>query len=498
MVRTGEDEYERHEQEKKLKEYVGNNQVKNLIRLIQVLSVIRPSTAVWIKGSAEAVEAVEASVGSGIMEGMDTGRKFTVFEVVMLIAVILLIAPHVLEALKKLGKIYARMSAVGMVKVHSGSRSHKESCRYVQGTPRTGTFHYLSTEDAREQGYRPCYVCWPETRRRVVYAINTGRGRNKMDKDLGASSSDESWEVTEEENEVCNKVCYWCEQRKCSRKKVGHVWCSCEYYIREYASEKCEQPTRDHSWNQGYAEGSTEGHSGMRTEGQSGPRRRPVQARYRGGTASRGRAAMEGTIGQGTVSGQERLSEIPEGTYEDQVSTNTNNEERIVYNGQEMTLEEMGRQQLPDVVQERYEEYLRTRAEEASSVEASTEEKIFSKDSDNHQAYQTDAVDTATGMTVLHYCYRIGISTAQLVLKKNPNLALKTRGSKGQTAEQYNKDGTTYETVMSMIAHVSVHHSSRPNMAVPPAEPWQAEAGPRFKRPRYWMMATSRCPNVRR
>ena len=84
---------------------------------------------------------------------------------------------------------------------------------------------------------------------------------------------------------------------------------------------------------------------------------------------------MEGTIGQGTVSGQERLSEIPEGTYEDQVSTNTNNEERIVYNGQEMTLEEMGRQPLPDVVQEHYEEYLRTRAGEASSVEASTEEK---------------------------------------------------------------------------------------------------------------------------
>mmetsp|Transcript_47362 Transcript_47362/g.97742 ORF Transcript_47362/g.97742 Transcript_47362/m.97742 type:complete len:276 (+) Transcript_47362:85-912(+) len=45
------------------------------------------------------------------------------------------------------------------------------------------------------------------------------------------------------------------------------------------------------------------------------------------------------------------------------------------------------------------------------------------------------------GMTVLHYCTRIGISTAQLVLNKNPNLALKTTGSKGQTAEQYNKDG---------------------------------------------------------
>ena len=158
IVRTGEDEYERHEQEKKLKEYVGNNQVKNLIRLIQVFSVIRPSTAVWIKASAEAVEAVEASVDNGIMEGMDAGRKFTMFEVAMLIAVILLIAPHVLEAVKKLGKIYARMSAFGMVKVHSGSRNkvyRKESCRYVQGTPRTGTFNYLSTEDAREQGYRP-------------------------------------------------------------------------------------------------------------------------------------------------------------------------------------------------------------------------------------------------------------------------------------------------------------------------------------------------------
>ena len=81
-------------------------------------------------------------------------------------------------------------------------------------------------------------------------------------------------------------------------------------------------------------------------------------------------SAMEGTIGQGTVSGQERLPEILEDTYEDQVSTNTNEEERIVHNGQEMTLEEMGRQPLPDVVQEHYEEYLRTRA-----VEASTEEK---------------------------------------------------------------------------------------------------------------------------
>ena len=192
-----------------------------------------------------------------------------------------------------------------------------------------------------------------------------------MDKDLVVSSSDESWEVTEEENEVCSKVCYWCERRKCSRKKVGHVWRSCESCIREYAAEKWratydktpdEGTTGDHSWNQSYAEGSTEGQSGTRMQGKGSLRKR--------GTASRGRAAMEGTIGQGTESGEERLSEIPEDTYEDQVSTNTNEEERIVHNGQEMTLEEMGRQPLPDVVQEHYEEYLRT-----SAVEASTEEK---------------------------------------------------------------------------------------------------------------------------
>ena len=90
------------------------------------------------------------------------------------------------------------------------------------------------------------------------------------------------------------------------------------------------------------------------------------------GTARRrGRAAIEGTIGQGIVSGQERLSEIPESTYEDQVDTNTNN-------GQEI-------QPLPEVVQEHYEEYLRSRAEEArgDSVEVnpgtpdSTEERTM-------------------------------------------------------------------------------------------------------------------------
>ena len=40
ITHTGVDEYERYEQEKKLKEYVSSGQVKDLIRLIQVFSVI--------------------------------------------------------------------------------------------------------------------------------------------------------------------------------------------------------------------------------------------------------------------------------------------------------------------------------------------------------------------------------------------------------------------------------------------------------------------------
>ena len=360
--------------------------------------MIRPSTAAWIKGSAETVEVSANQGTNGIMEGMDAEGKFTKFEVVMLIAVVLLIAPHALNAVKKLGRIYARISAVGVVTVHSGSRSkvyHKESCRYVQGTPRTGAFSYLSTEDARKQGYRPCYVCWPESRQRTVYGKSVGRGRNKMGKDLVVSSSDESWEVTEEENAGCNRVCYWCEQRPCARKKVGHVWCSCESCIREYATERWRatydrnpegETNEDRSWNPH--------HEASSSEGQSGLRRRPVQrelegtsstttpatvpARNRSGTASRrGRAAVEGTIGQGVrmpiiseederagrriVSGQEAASGIPESTYEDHVDTNTNNlapEGRVMYNGQEMTLEKMGRQPLPEVVQEHYEQFL--------------------------------------------------------------------------------------------------------------------------------------------
>ena len=125
IVRTGEDEYEKYEQEKKLKEYVGSNQVKNLIRLIQVFSVIRPSTASWIKGSPVAVETGGASGSSHTMEGLD------ITCILLVIAVAVLIVPRILEAWRRITKLIARMSTVGMVKIHSGSRNKVFSQRNV-------------------------------------------------------------------------------------------------------------------------------------------------------------------------------------------------------------------------------------------------------------------------------------------------------------------------------------------------------------------------------
>ena len=146
-----------------------------------------------------------------------------------------------------------------------------------------------------------------------------------MDKDFVVSSSDVCWEVTEEENPVCNKACYWCEQRPCARKKVGHVWCSCEPCIREYATERWRatydrnpevETNEEHEWNPNYEVSTSEGQSGLRRRPVPREEEANVPERNRSGTARRrGRAAVEGTIGQG----------VQESTYEDHGDTNTNN-----------------------------------------------------------------------------------------------------------------------------------------------------------------------------
>ena len=86
---------------------------------------------------------------------------------------------------------------------------HKESCRYVQGTPRTGTVSLMSEEEAKLRGFRPCYVCWPESRPKAK------KERNKVEAEA-VTSEDDEWEITEEKEPLyvgcleggCTRMCY--------------------------------------------------------------------------------------------------------------------------------------------------------------------------------------------------------------------------------------------------------------------------------------------------
>eukprot|EP00439_Symbiodinium_sp_Y106_P001260 s1666_g1.t1 len=103
--------------------------------------------------------------------------------------------------------------------------------------------------------------------------------------------------------------------------------------------------------------------------------------------------------GRRIVSGQEAASGIPDSTYEDHVDTNTNNrapEGRVMYNGQEMTLEEMGRQPLPEVVQEHYERFLEETRGDSVEVNPgtpdATEERTMGPTQDTHGSIASGVV----------------------------------------------------------------------------------------------------------
>ena len=221
LVHTGVDEYERYEQEKKLKEYVSSGQVKDLIRLIQVFSVIKPVTAaVWIK------EEDLHSQYSGSTDAMEE-VKYSRSEVMMLLTLLVLVIPYIWMAMRKVYSEWTRISMIGMVRINSSSKNyifHRTSCRYVQGKARHGYFIHLTYDQAVAQGYRPCYVCFPEAK--------------KAQKD----DEDDEWELTSEstdttENEGCGKKCTWCKVRKCTRKKPAHVYCSCTECIQKYTED---------------------------------------------------------------------------------------------------------------------------------------------------------------------------------------------------------------------------------------------------------------------
>ena len=281
ITHTGVDEYERYEQEKKLKEYVSSGQVKDLIRLIQVFSVIKPATAVWIK--EEGLYAQQP----GRTDAMEEA-KYSRAEVAMLVTVLLLVIPYVWIAVRRIHKEWARITMIGKVRINSTRKNyifHRTTCRYVQGKARSGYFIHLDYDVAVEQGYRPCYVCFPEAK--------------KVQKQ---TDEDDEWELTSEstentENEVCSKKCKWCKTRKCTRKKPDHVHCSCTVCIQKYT----EDLWRDQYDKVPEPSSSTKGPAGKKGSGTleympphvNTKGSRPAQGGKSGG---RGRAAMEPVV----------------------------------------------------------------------------------------------------------------------------------------------------------------------------------------------------------
>ena len=297
IIHTGVDEYERYEQEKKLKEYVSSGQVKDLIRLIQVFSVIKPvTTAIWTKdedlhsqysGSTDAMEEV----------------KYSRSEVMMLMTLLVLVIPYIWMAVRKVYSEWTRISMIGMVRINSSSKNyifHRTTCRYVQGKARNGYFIHLEYDTAVAQGHRPCYVCFPEAKKAQKH------------------DEDDEWELTSEsadttENEGCGKKCTWCKVRKCTRKKPAHVYCSCTECVQEYTEDL---------WRGQYdkvpeASSSTQGPIGKKGSGTleympphvNKKGNRPAGQGSKGGR--RGRAAME------PVAEEQNGPMLPEGFTQD-------------------------------------------------------------------------------------------------------------------------------------------------------------------------------------
>ena len=221
IVHTGVDEYERYEQEKKLKEYVSSGQVKDLVRLIQVFSVIKPVTAaVWPK---EEDLGRQNSESTSAMEEV----KYTRSEVMMLMTLLVLLVPYIWMLMRKVYAEWERISMLGKVRINSSSKNfiyQKTSCRFVQGKARHGYFIHLTEQEAISQGYRACYRCYPESR------------------PVHQDDDDDEWEVTSgstetAESEGCRKKCTWCKVRKCTRKKPDHVYCSCTECIQKYSED---------------------------------------------------------------------------------------------------------------------------------------------------------------------------------------------------------------------------------------------------------------------
>ena len=81
---------------------MNSNQVKDLIRLIQVFSVIKPATAVWIKGEESYAQQPESTAA---MEE----TKYSRTEVAMLVTVLLLVIPYIWNVARRIHTEWNRL-----------------------------------------------------------------------------------------------------------------------------------------------------------------------------------------------------------------------------------------------------------------------------------------------------------------------------------------------------------------------------------------------------
>ena len=168
---------------------------------------------------------------------------------------------------------------IGMVRINSSSKNyifHRTTCRYVQGKARNGYFIHLTYDTAVAQGYRPCYVCFPEAKKAQKH------------------DEDDEWELMSEstattESEGCGKKCTWCKVRTCTRKKPAHVYCSCTECIQKYMEDL---------WRGQYdkvpeASSSTQGPTGKKGSGTLEYMPPHVNKKGQGRVGKRSRAVME-------------------------------------------------------------------------------------------------------------------------------------------------------------------------------------------------------------
>ena len=189
-------------------------------RLIQTCMVVAQvcqaeADASIYNGSSLAQVGQPSRVAPSAIEPMTSALEvMSIMEIVMVICGLVYLVQQIAKAAGMLIKRCTRKKEVEMVYVHYGrSVYHKKTFMWYCPPPKTRP---PSIEDAHQQGFRSCWRCHPEDKpkkRAPELALTT------------ASNYEE----------IRGKLCVWCGDGVCSRRKESHMNCACTECIRDYA-----------------------------------------------------------------------------------------------------------------------------------------------------------------------------------------------------------------------------------------------------------------------